>query len=111
MSNNKILHNLINSVGTLDQIKLELKKLNWDDSNQISLSTHHVVDILNKFQNGELRKDDVEEWANLIEGRDDIEYDEKNYDDILQAIHILANPVLEGELNFKLAEKVKKMLL
>jgi hypothetical protein len=43
---------------------------------------------------GEVQDADVEEWANMVEGRDDVDFEPMTN----AAIFDLANPVLQGPL-------------
>ncbi len=52
------------------------------------------------YINGEISDDKVEEWAYLVEGREDL-----NYEVFRNLIYILAKPVLEGKLSISKARK------
>lgn len=80
----------------------------WDIAEPlVALQASHIVSILDRFLRGQLSAQQVEHWANLLESREDIEYVSAKESPIAAAIHTLANPVLEGELTFALAEKLK----
>jgi hypothetical protein len=49
----------------------------------------------------ELSEKEIEDWANLVECREDIELD-----DVLDVISILANPLLKGVLTQDRAKKL-----
>lgn len=57
---------------------------------------------LNKYLANEISADDLEIWANFIECREDL-----NYEEIEDYIYALANPELVGELD---VIKIKKMV-
>jgi hypothetical protein len=57
---------------------------------------------LNKFLANEITADDLEMWANFIECREDL-----NYEEIEDYIYALANPELVGEID---VIKIKKMV-
>jgi hypothetical protein len=58
--------------------------------------------VLNKLLTNEITTDDLEMWANFIECREDL-----NYEEIEDYIYALANPELVGELDLI---KIKKMV-
>ena len=66
---------------------------------------------LNRYISGELAKDDVEGRANLIECREDIEFEVSKEGDLENTIYRLANPDLEWEVNQELCRKLINELL
>lgn len=64
------------------------------DEELIVIDRHHIEKVLNMYINGEISDESVEQWANFIEGREDL-----NYDVFGNLIYILANPVLVGKLS------------
>ena len=47
-----------------------------------------------------------EAWADLIECREDIDYQSERDEEILEAIYVLANPALNGPLDEALTDQV-----
>lgn len=76
-----------NALGVLKSFPYE------HDSSLVTLSANHIKMVLTKFLNGDTAASEIEDWANFIEGRDDIDYE--NYQDY---VYQLANPYLEGNL-------------
>lgn len=73
----------------------DLAVFGWDSVNElVSLEPASIEAVLNRFLCGELSVDDVEGWANAIEGRDDIGTTQIAADVISE----LANPVLTRPL-------------
>ena len=103
-----ILLNLLNFSKTIDELKLELNSLPWDyDGAPIIFSRSHLLNILLRFLKMEIDKTEVENWANLVECREDIDFEENYSDDLSIMIYQLANPELEGELD---SNKCKEMI-
>ena len=96
---NNMRHEILKSLLTfdrpLDELRQELSKLKWDSENSlIRLSADHMRLVLTRFLKGELSADAVEEWANLIECREDIGF-ESEFEGVLKDIIFeLANPGL-----------------
>src|SRR5262249_40570193 len=96
------------SVDTL--IKL-VGQFTWDyNGDPVELSAAHVAEVLNRYINGQLSALDVENWANLIEGREDIEFAAPDQDRLKSVMHELANPLLTEPLYIDGAKKLLEKL-
>ncbi|RWL95486.1 MAG: hypothetical protein EOR68_20375 [Mesorhizobium sp.] len=85
--------------------------LGWSETPAAVLTADHIVSVLQRFRSGALTAADVEGWADLIECREDIDYQSDRYEEILQAIYVLANPVLSGLPDEALTDQVIGSLL
>ena len=86
-----ILLNSINFTKDISAIKSDLER-----SELVTITKNTIANILNRVIDKEISYDLLEEWANLIECREDIGYE----DEILQEIIFeLANPCLYGEID------------
>ena len=92
-----ILLNLINFAKDISAIKSDLAKIGFNSELElVTITKNTIVNILNRVIDKEISYDLLEEWANLIECREDIGYE----DEILQEIIFeLANPCLYGEID------------
>lgn len=63
-----------------------------------TIRRQHLLAVLARWQLGELTAEEVENWANLVEVRDDLDR-APNDPAVADAIFDLANPVLNGELH------------
>lgn len=78
-------------------ISERLKFFNWDYAGQgVPLTRKNLIKTLQRFLDDEINMRTVEEWANLIECREDIEFDSAIISEI---IYELANPYLTQPLN------------
>ncbi|MDZ7644944.1 MAG: hypothetical protein U5K76_12455 [Woeseiaceae bacterium] len=76
-----------------------LSKLDWDYEGQpLIVMATQVQEVLKRFLADECSAQELEDWANLVECREDLEFEEKKQDQIANVIYCLANPVLEGEI-------------
>jgi hypothetical protein len=76
-----------------------LAEYDWDfEEELVQLERHHVVAVLRLFIAGTISSEEVEDWANLIECRDDVGYEE-----VAEVLHVLANPTITHELTRKAA--------
>ncbi len=88
---------LANYASPIDSIIKLLKSHSWDfDGNGYIFTKSHLQKVLKRFNDGELNARDIETWSNLIESREDIEFEKKYAVKLQNAIYRLANPTLEG---------------
>lgn len=91
------------------EIALGLATYPWDcDQALVSLRSSHVISILERFLCEELSATDVEGWANAIECRDDIDWNNGSLSGA--AINELANPVSTRPLTVRSAMEWLAML-
>lgn len=98
MSREVILSSLIRFDAPIPKLRAGLGSLTWDSDPVVTLARRDIVAVLERFSTGEIDALTVEDWANLVECREDIGF-ESGYEDVIHAaIHDLANPLLSGEL-------------
>ena len=89
-----------------DKAYLELVKYSYDSNEPLFEVTESVLaDALSKFISGNISNDELEDWANFVECRDDLDYES-----IEGYIYALANPLLLGEITKAKIEKMLKVL-
>lgn len=70
----------------------------WDDAPLATLRRKHLLAVLARWQRGKLTPAEVEDWANLVEVRDDLDHDPTD-PAVAGAVFDLANPELQGQLH------------
>jgi hypothetical protein len=98
MNRQEFLSALVLFNAPISDLRTALALLNWDDDPVVILTRRNIAIVLDRFKNSEIDADTVEEWANLIECREDIRYESGHENTIAEAIQRLANPVLYGPL-------------
>jgi len=98
MSRASVLTSLVHFDVPLADLRAALVTFEWDSESIVVLKRDHVVAVLDRYQTGEIDALDVEVRANLVEGRDDINFDADHASAIEAAIYDLGNPVLQGPL-------------
>ncbi len=90
------LEKLATCAVSLDESSRALRRFEWDyDGPTFVVTKSHVVSIVKRYMNGGLSADNIELWANLLEGRDDISF-EPGYENVLSTlVYELANPLLD----------------
>ncbi len=96
----KVLNNLLTLSKPLNEIVKNLNNINWDsDEELVTLTIDNIINILNLYCQNQIDNKDIELWANLIEGREDISFELNNEFVIENTIHHLSNPELEGTID------------
>jgi len=90
----------------LDDVSNRLSKFCFDyDGEQVVFTLKDVAKALTLFIKGAKTEEEIEKWANLIEGREDIEFFEEDEEILDEVMHKLANPYLQGELTLEYCEE------
>ncbi|MDZ7923837.1 MAG: hypothetical protein U5M23_07190 [Marinagarivorans sp.] len=107
MNRLEVLKQVIAFDRPVDDLALALSQFEWDYEGQpLIIHGSHIRSILNKFLAGEVNAKELENWANLIECRDDLEFDEGQREVLENIIYCLANPMLQGELTISFCENL-----
>ena len=75
----------------------ELRLMDWDWTGEplLVLTPEHVLSVMDRFLSGQLTAKQVEDWADALELREDVEL----ADSLAGVIFYLANPSINGEIN------------
>lgn len=94
----------IRSLVAFDRPLGELRELiasfpfDWGGPPLGTLRRQDLLAVLARWQSGELTPEEVEDWANLVEVRDDLDHDATD-PAVANAVFDLANPLLQGQLH------------
>jgi hypothetical protein len=95
----QLLEALLGFEQPIDQLKTALAAFPWDSDTELALlSVSHIANVLNRFVTGHTSGIEVEEWANAVEGRDDIGFESQNEQVLHELIYELSNPLLTQPL-------------
>ena len=106
MKRGDLLSHLIDGSIKPDYAWKYLKELPFDSQPLVILRVSHISSILKRFIDNDISNEEIEDWANVIEVRDDIEFDQNDFNVIKESILELANPVLFGSLDFDKAKLI-----
>lgn len=96
-----VLRDLISFSKPVNVLSTALSRFDWDYEGQpLVVTASEIKAVLKRFLAGEFTADELEIWANLIEGREDLEFEEQKHKLIEHVIYCLANPILQGEITF-----------
>ena len=96
MTRNEAVQSLIRWDRPLEAVRTSLGAFDWDWEGEpgARLDVQAVASVLRRYLAGELTGEEVEAWANLLEGREDVDFQPEAG----AAIFDLANPVLQGSV-------------
>ncbi len=93
----ELLEDLVVMKQPIDETLVELSKYSWDSEGiYYIILKKHVVHILELALNGKVTYGIIDDWANAIECREDLDFESEQLKEVVEE---LANPVLYGELN------------
>jgi hypothetical protein len=98
MGRQAILSSLIRFNAPVADLKAALATLSWDADPVITLTRQDIAAVLERFASREINAATVEEWANPVECREDIDFEAGHEEVVADAIYVLANPELAGRL-------------
>lgn len=92
----EILKKLILLRGNIEVLKNELSIYPWDVENPLlTIKADDLSSVLKRSINNEIDFNTLTNWANVIECRDDLEFETEEMQEI---IFELANPEINGEI-------------
>lgn len=103
----EVMTALVEFSWSLALLDSSVRGFDWDyEGNPIELNREHLIDVLQRYLNKELMASDVENWANLLEGREDINFESGAEDLVDETLYQLANPDLTTPLTEGLAKNL-----
>jgi hypothetical protein len=88
-----------------------LREYPWDsDVPLFTVTREHIRTMLRRYLSGELTADQLTDWADLLECRDDITYEPASYEPLRQVIFELANPNLNAEISPEVAREIEQRI-
>jgi len=85
---------------TTSELQGFLESLEWDfDGPPLVMNRGHFRSVLERYLKGGLSSQEVEDWANLVEGREDITFEPDDAELLREVVYELANPELTEQLS------------
>jgi len=91
----EIIASLLDFDSSLELIRDRLSTLAWDSDLRVQCLPQHIRRLLEKYLAGARSAEEVEAWANLVEGRDDIDVSQP----LREILFELANPAITQKLS------------
>ncbi len=96
----------------IEPVLERLAAFGWDaDAPLVQIRVDDVLAILNRYLAGELSADQIEDWANHLEVRDDVGMDPPHEEVLREIIFRLANPYLNHEITPELVNNIHAELV
>ncbi len=83
----------------------------WEAAPLVTITPADVVHVLEQVERGAMTPEDAEAWAELLEFREDVGFQQGEDGPVRQAVHVLANPVLEGRLTRERLAELRESVL
>lgn len=105
------LQDLISFSKSVNLLAAALNEFAWDfDGSPATIGREHLARVIERYIEGRLTAREIEEWANLVEGREDIDF-EAGYERIVgECVYELANPLLTQRLSPPRAQELILLL-
>ena len=95
----------------IEPVLADLQSFGWDaPESLVTLNREDIIRILDRYLTGELTAEQVTDWANLLECREDIGFPEGDEDLLSETIFRLANPYLTDEVTLELGQSIRREL-
>ena len=95
-----VVSDLLELAKPLDEIAKQIAAMDWDyEGTGVGLQRQHLRTMLHRFLENLITSVDIEAWANLIEGREDVYFCGDGEERIEEVLHELANPLLTQPLD------------
>ena len=92
----------------IKEIRRDLARFPWDcDEELVIFGRKHAQSVLMRYLNGELSEKNVEDWADTMECRDDVGFENEQ---VKELIHTLANAYMHGALTHGRAKELIRMI-
>lgn len=107
-SRNELLLEIIEHATPKPRTLEDLRTYGWDSRDElVTLTKSHVLRILAAFKAGTLNAPQVRDWANRLEGRDDIGYADGSDGVVNEAIFWLANPAINWPIDEAICVRIE----
>ena len=88
-----------------------LRAYGWGSNEEIVVFTAaDAIRLLERYLSGELTARQVEHWAELLEMRGDLGYEERWSDELRRLLFLLANPEVNETITPSLAIELRRLL-
>ncbi len=106
------LQSLVEFSRSLKELRDLLGLLEWDFADSpLVMKRSHFHDVLERYLSGNLSSQDVEDWANLVEGREDRVFGSEDSELLGEIVYELANPRLTEQLSGQRAKEIASLLV
>ena len=108
----EILQELVLFEKPSESLLQELKSFGWDwtEAPLLTIKKEDLLRIVDRFLTGQLSALQLQEWAENLETREDVAFDEKDAEIIDDIFFQIATPMINGPLTSDAIRKMREML-
>lgn len=106
----EILQELARFETPTEPLMVELRSLGWDWSEAplLVLTKPDFLRIIDRFLEGQIRTSQLQEWAENLEVREDVAFDEKNKELLDDLLFRIATPEVNESLTRDVVQRMKE---
>jgi hypothetical protein len=95
----------------IEPVLAELQEYGWDAEGPLfTVTRQHVGGVLSRYLEGQLTSEQVTDWADLVECREDLGYEKGFEEDLKRTVFELANPNLTEPVSPTAAHAIRDKL-
>lgn len=107
----ELLNDLADYKLPIEPVVAELREYGWDSIAPLFTVTRlHVLGVLSRYLDGQITSQQVTDWADLLECREDLDYEKDSEVQLKQAVFELANPNLTAPVSPEVVEAIRLKL-
>lgn len=108
----ELLRQLVELATAPEPVMKELGQFGWDWSGGplVTIERRHMISVLERFLAGTLSVSDVRGWAERLETRDDVGFEEERGDLLRELFFRIANTEINGPITPEVAKAMKDVL-
>lgn len=107
-SRSEVLRALIDYRLPIEPVLAELAAFEWDSAKDLAiLEGADILRVLRRYLSGALTAEQVVDWADLVECREDIGFQNGQKEELSNVIFRLANPNINGPVTLELARQIQ----
>lgn len=107
-SRSEVLRALIDYPLPIEPVLAELAAFEWDSAKDLAiLEVADILRVLRRYLSDALTAEQVVDWADLVECREDIGFRNGEKEDLSNVIFRLANPNINGPVTPELATQIQ----
>jgi hypothetical protein len=103
----ELIESLLSLAEPTGSLMQELKEYGWDSEYELGVLTpEHMKNVLKLYLVGSLSENEVIDWANAIEQRDDIGFLQSHAEVLEEMVFWLSNPSINYSITPSLANRI-----
>lgn len=106
----QILKDLVALAGPVHSLENELRGYPWDSDVLVVLTAADALDVLDRFDRGDIDADECAAWADALEARDDVGLEPAYEEDLKTLLFEIGTPEINGPLTHDSVDRWRAQL-